>query len=141
MLDNLRKYQQIEQLHPDNIHLEACITISLLNVYYVKDYIQFFHSMGIHCGINIVHRPDYLNLRIAPARVKQAIIDHLNLQPFRSDAWNDKIKNIIKFIELDFANADELMLQFWDFTNKYDMLRGQSYADTFPEFYKVLINE
>lgn len=141
VLDNLKKYQQIEKLHPERIHLEACITISLLNVYYVKEYVKFFHSMGIHCGINLVHQPDYLNLRIASPKVKQAIIEHLNSQPFSSRAWNEKIQNIINFINLDFPNSEKLMQQFWEFTNKYDELRSQRYAEIFPEFYKVLINE
>jgi len=141
VLDNLIKYQEVEQANPSRFHLEACITISLLNVYYVKEYVKFFHDMGIHCGINIVHRPDYLNLRIATPSVKKAIVDHLKEQPFRSAAWNEKIDNVINFINLEYPNSEQLMQQFWDFTNKYDELRGQRYADTFPEFYKVLINE
>jgi hypothetical protein len=30
------------------------------------------------------------------------------------------------------------MQEFWEYTNKYDCLRNESYADTFPEFYKIL---
>ena len=141
VLDNVMKYKQLELAHPERIFIEACITVSLLNVYYVKEYVKFFHGLSIMCGINVVHRPDYLNMRIASPKVKEKIIEKLTKVPFKSNDWNDKINTVINLLKLDYDNNKNLMEEFWKFTNKYDELRNQSYANTFPEFYKVLINE
>jgi hypothetical protein len=35
-------------------------------------------------------------------------------------------------------NPTKAMMDFWVITQGYDDLRGESYQDTFPEFYKIL---
>jgi sulfatase maturation enzyme AslB (radical SAM superfamily) len=140
VLDNLMKYKQLELAYPDRIFISVCITISLLNVYYVKEYVQFFEKDNIMCGINVVHRPDYLNMRIASPAIKEKIIEHLTAVPVEFSGWNDRINPIINLLKLDYNNNNNLMEEFWKFTNKYDEVRNQSYANTFPEFHKVLID-
>jgi MoaA/NifB/PqqE/SkfB family radical SAM enzyme len=140
VLENLKRYQQLAQFNT-SIKFSVCITVSLLNVYYLIDYLNFFHSMGIETTVNIVHRPNYLNVRIAPQAVKQAIIDNLNIKRLTESSWDFKVKEIIDYIRLDYEDPQELLKEFWRHTNLYDKLREQSYAEIFSEFYKVLTNE
>lgn len=138
VLANLLKYKQLAEKHP-SIDLSVCITASILNVYYLAEYVQFFHNLGIEVGINFVHRPDYLNMRILPTKVKQTIIERLESAGFK-DGWEIKIQHIINFLMLEHNNSEQLFDEFWKFTSGYDQIRNQNYANTFKEFYEV-INE
>jgi hypothetical protein len=80
-------------------------------------------------------------MRIAPPAVKQKIIDKLENSQYLIDGWGEKASVIANFISLDHENSQQLMQEFWEYTNKYDDLRKQSYADIFPEFYEILTNE
>jgi sulfatase maturation enzyme AslB (radical SAM superfamily) len=140
LLENLKKYQELS-LKCSGIELTVCITVSLLNVYYLPEFVNFFHQLGITCGINIVHRPDYLNMRIAPSAVKQKIIDKLENSQYILKEFKEHISSTINFLSLGHNNSQQLMQEFWEFTNKYDSLRKESYADVFPEFYEILTNE
>ena len=136
VVTNLLKYRALAKQYP-SIDLSVCITASALNVYYLADYVQYFHSLGIEVGINFVHRPEYLNMRILPAKVKQKVINRLHDAGF-ADGWDSKIEHIINFLLLDHKNSQQLLSEFWAFTDKYDAIRNQSYAETFKEFYGIL---
>jgi len=140
LLENLKKYQTLSLKYP-SIELSVCITASLLNVYYLPEFVNFFLQLGFSCGVNLVHRPDYLNMRIAPITVKQKIIDKLENSHYFVDGWKEKMSAIANFIKLDHEDSPQLIQEFWEYTNKYDVLRKESYADTFPEFYEILTNE
>ena len=140
LLENLKKYQTLSLKYP-SIELSVCITVSLLNIYYLPEFLKFFHEIGISCGTNFVHRPDYLNMRIAPNTVKQKIIDKLENSHYFVDGWKEKMSAVSNFIKLDHEDSQQLMQEFWEYTNKYDTLRKESYADVFPEFYEILTNE
>jgi len=140
ILENLKKYQMLSLKYP-SIELLVCITASLLNVYYLPEFVNFFSRLGIGCGINLVHRPNYLNMRIAPYPIKQKIIDKLENSDYLVSEWKEKITAIINFLKLDHEDPQQLMQEFWEYTNKYDVLRKESYADTFPEFYEILTHE
>jgi sulfatase maturation enzyme AslB (radical SAM superfamily) len=136
LLANLLKYKLLAEKYP-SIDLSVCITASVLNVYYLAEYVQFFHNLGIEVGINFVHRPDYLNMRILPTKVKQKVISKLHSAGF-ANGWDSKIDHIINFLMLDHDASEQLMTEMWAFTNSYDTIRKQNYADTFKEFYEIL---
>jgi len=140
ILQNINNYKNLQSNYTC-INLSVCITVSLLNVYYLVEYMNYFSNMKLECGINIVHRPNYLNMRIAPDHIKQKIIDKLSSTPLLEKTWQFKIDQVINYLRLDYENRQDLMAEFWDYTNKYDSLREQSYCNYFPEFFKVLTNE
>lgn len=138
VLHNITKYKLLAEKH-SNISLSICITASLLNVFYLPEYITFFHTIGIDCGINFLHRPDYLNMRIAPKHAKQKIIEKLSDN--NNIVWTEKQHSVINYLMLDYPNSELLLEQFFKFTNEYDYIRNQSYKHAFSEFYKILTNE
>jgi MoaA/NifB/PqqE/SkfB family radical SAM enzyme len=137
LLDNLEKYKNLSKTH-SGIDVSVCVTLSLLNIYYLPEYIQGFHSMGVTVGLNVVHRPDYLNMRIAPHNVKKIIADKLTKTKYPK-GWDTKVNELVNFLMLDYENSDELLQEFWNYTNSYDLSRNQKYKEIFPEFYKILI--
>jgi len=129
--DNIRRYKELSNAIP-SIDVSIETTLSLLNVYYANDIYRYFDNLNIHCGFNILHRPDHLNMRIAPASVKYKITEHLQSIP------NHQTANIVKLLNLPMDNSAELLTKFWSITAQYDQFRQESYADTFPEMHKLL---
>lgn len=140
VLSNIEKYRQLAKTYK-NIEVSICITVSLLNIYYLPEYVNFFHSMGLDCGVNILHRPEYLNVRIAPPGVKQKIVDKMESAQFYIDGWDTKIADVTNFVLLPLENSTDHYNEFWNFTDRFDKLRNQSFAQTFSEFYDILKNE
>lgn len=138
VLDNLLKYKKLTELFP-SINLSVCITVSALNVYYLPEYIQFFYNLNIVVGINFVHRPDHLNMRILPKSVKQKVIDRLHSAAAKDvDRGKIAIDRVINFLSLDYEQSDSLFDQLQTVTNGYDNIRQENYAEIFKEFYEVL---
>ena len=129
-LSNLDAYQNMAA-RLGNIDMNVSCTVSALNVYYTDEIWQFFHSRGIHVGFNILHRPDHLNMRILPDAAKQQIADRLS-------NTGTPAQNLIPMLMSPMDNPTKAMMDFWVITQGYDDLRGESYQDTFPEFYKIL---
>jgi sulfatase maturation enzyme AslB (radical SAM superfamily) len=125
--ENLHRYQQLNNA---SIKVSICITVSLLNVYYLPEYLDYFRSQGWHVGTNLVHGPDHLNMRIADPATKSAILDKLS--------GHAELDDICKFIQLDWHDAQSDIEKFFDITRSYDRIRGESYTEVFPEFAKIL---
>lgn len=124
---NLQRYQQ---LGSESIKVSICITVSLLNVYYLPDYVDFFQSQGWMVGTNLVHDPVHLNMRIADPATKNKILEKFSR---RRD-----LDDISRFLELDIDNPELHMQKFFKITKAYDNLRDESYAKIFPEFAAIL---
>jgi hypothetical protein len=129
-LSNLDSYQNMSK-RLGNIDISVSCTVSALNIYYTDEIWQFFHDRGIHVGFNILHRPDHLNMRILPDSAKQQIADKLQ-------STGTPAKNLISMMNSPIDGAAKSMMDFWVITQGYDDLRGESYQDTFSEFYKIL---
>ena len=123
-----------------NIDVHISATVSLLNIYYADEIWDFLTREGFRCDFNILHQPHYINARIAPNEVKKSITKKLeSFQPTHNQSdWVRQRSFITNFLNLDFDNAQKHWQEFWHFTTAYDELRKESYAETFPESYKIL---
>jgi MoaA/NifB/PqqE/SkfB family radical SAM enzyme len=131
-LSNLDAYQHLAAVWR-NISISVSCTVSALNIYYTDEIWKFFHDRDIHVGFNILHRPDHLNMRILPDAVKQQISDKLR-------STGTPAQNLIDMLNSPIQNSEKHLLDFWVFTEGYDDLRGESYAETFPEMFNILAN-
>lgn len=128
-LDNLNRYQ-ILSANNASVYVDVCITASLLNVWYLPEYMDFFQARGLNVGINLLHHPPHLNMRIAGDKAKQAIIKKFQ--------GRDRLDSICKFLSLPIQNPSADLEQFFTITEQYDQLRQQCYADTFHDFWQLL---
>jgi sulfatase maturation enzyme AslB (radical SAM superfamily) len=126
---NLDRYQMLAQTH-STVHIDVCITASLLNVWYLPEYLDFFADRGIAVGINLLHAPEHLNMRIASQRVKDLIV-----AKFENYA---KLSAVSNFLCLPMPNSSTKFDQFIKITKSYDKARNQNYADVFPEFWNIM---
>jgi hypothetical protein len=111
------------------LRIQICHTVSIFNVYYLKDFVTAFSDTDIY--FNLLHYPRQYCIRNMPDVCK--------------DKAKDKIINIagadsiINFMMQD-AEHDRLDTGFFSVTEKLDDIRNEKFQDIFPEFYEILID-
>jgi MoaA/NifB/PqqE/SkfB family radical SAM enzyme len=132
---------------PDNIGPRINCTINAINVFYMPEYIKWIENQKFKKVskqgttfqglpfVGYVHGPTYLNCKVLPEHMKQAIVD-------KYDDWYKQYKN--KWFGLDrIYGIRNFMLEedkskhfdeFKGYINKIDSIRGTSFKQTFPEF-------
>ena len=103
-------------------------TVSIMNIYYIKEFWEFFRSKGVYVSHNMVHHPNYYSAVNAPQHAKQAVLDKIAGMPFY-----DSINN--------FLNQEPNTLAFEQFfkeNERLDAIRKQSYSNIFKEWYQIL---
>ena len=123
VFDNLEKFKQIHQQY-HNINLSINITVSPLNVFNITKIKTNLTKYKLPTGLNIVTSPEEYDIRHIPLPVRK-IIARQN-------------PNIAKFIMQTVPGCDIYWPKFWQHTKDLDQLRGQSFEDTFPEFYELI---
>lgn len=104
-------------------------TISIMNIYYIKEFWEYFRTKGVYVSHNMVHHPNYYSAANAPQHAKQAVLDKIAGMPFY-----DSINNFLS----QQAN-DQAFDQFLIENQRLDSIRNQSYAETFKEWHDKLI--
>jgi hypothetical protein len=122
IFDNLQKFKQVSKKY-SNINFGICITITPLNVWRMSD-IKKNLNQYLPAYFNIVTSPGEYDIRHIPLPVRKIIANQ-----------NPSIAN---FIMQTVPGCDVLWPKFWKHTKDLDQLRGQSFEDTFPEFYELI---
>ena len=136
-LDNIRKFKQ--HVVPGKFILNICITVSVFNVYYLPEILLFFNQLGVNSYFNIVYTPKFFAITTLPdlvtAQLKQKFLASSGLTEYQTQ----QLANLISLIENEPSDKAQLELMFSKI-NWLDNSRGESFSDTFPEFYKVITN-
>jgi sulfatase maturation enzyme AslB (radical SAM superfamily) len=106
-------------------------TVSIMNIYYIKEFWEFFRSKGVYVSHNMVHHPNYYSAANAPQHAKQAVLDKIKDMPFY-----DSINNFLSQAPNTLAFE-----QFFKENERLDVIRKQSYANTFKEWHNKLKGE
>ncbi len=112
----------------NNIITSICQTNSLINVYYHKEFYEYWEGKVAYISPNWVNDPDYYDARILPDNVKQDILDKIK--------GTKRYQNIKNYLSL--KGDDRLLYKFFEKTNILDKNRKESYKDIFPEFYEKI---
>jgi MoaA/NifB/PqqE/SkfB family radical SAM enzyme len=123
VFDNLEKFKQIRRQYC-NIKLHINITVTPLNVFNITKIKDNLTNRGFLTGLNMVTAPDEYDIRHIPLSVRKII------------AKNNP--SVAKFIMQTVPGCDVYWPKFWKLTKDLDQLRGQSFEDTFPEFYELI---
>lgn len=122
VFDNLEKFKQASKEY-SNITFGICITVTPLNVLHISRIKQKLDQY-LPAYLNIVTSPEEYDIRHIPLLVRKIIANQ-----------NPSIAN---FIMQTVPGCDILWPKFWKHTKDLDQLRGQSFEDTFPEFYELI---
>jgi sulfatase maturation enzyme AslB (radical SAM superfamily) len=129
---NLARYQNLVRNH-SNIRMHVCITVCILNVLQVQELQEYFCARSVPVFYNMVHHPQYLNVRALPNSIKQQVRDKLEAS---SPNW--QITSILDFMDMPLDNQPALWVKFQESTKKLDLLRQQDLASTFPELAELI---
>ena len=107
----------------DWINVSVTQTVSWMNVYYVKQFREYFNKLGINVNTNIVYDPKFYNISILPESIKEQLV---GIVP------NDLLKHISSDI------SDTLLKQGFEYNKWLDNSRNENFETNFPEWAKLL---
>jgi radical SAM protein with 4Fe4S-binding SPASM domain len=120
ILENIAKFKALTNAHK-NIWLTLCPTVSIFNVYYLPEYLEWAKSTGIWIYFNILHYNPCYSIKNLPPMLKEIVLTRITHKEF------SEIRN---FLNLD-CEDDKLIYEFIENTKSFDSIRGQSFNDTF----------
>jgi hypothetical protein len=142
VLENISRYDQYRKQY-DSVHsVSICITVSFFNIYYIDKVFEYFEQRGWQIHFNMAHLPQHINLKIIPPQVKQAIKEKLLRST--SQKFLQEVASILTYMDqtLEPTNTWDYKKSLWSelvrITNELDITRGQSFSETFPEFYNLV---
>lgn len=135
--DNLNAYQALAKNFP-NIDLCVCVTVSILNIYYLDEIWEHMIQRGLNPFFNVVHMPEHTCVRALPDAVKSVVEQKLRSTTLNDTSWSRQIESVIGFMNLPLHNADQHWAEFKRSTGALDEVRDQDFAKTFPEFDRLL---
>ena len=122
---NIEFYQTLP-----NLDLGIMLTVSVLNIGYVNDVLEFCASHNLKYFVNMLEQPHVLNLFWAEPRIKSWIADRIK-------SVKDPV--IVSIAEnLNNHTGTVTTQQILDFVLPLDQRRGTSTEKTFPELFECL---
>jgi sulfatase maturation enzyme AslB (radical SAM superfamily) len=137
---NLEKFLQAQRKNK-NFQFGVCITINILNIYYLDEIFDFFAKKGLGCNFNMLHLPYQLCVKSLPTEVKQAIADKMSkYQPdntvsrWNQQYWTDHVQTVLNFLNTSIPDQPRYFKEFHYYTRGLDRSRDQNFETTLPEF-------
>lgn len=167
ILRNINKVEKFAK-ESNNVKLTDSVTVSIYNILHILDYIEWKVKAGkydfdylwqkhsSHFGVHPLHSPHYLNAKTMPESAKKYVTKRYFDWTKKMNAWIDSIdeytdqqskeqlrENISKYTStwIEFINQENWskhMHEFWMFTNDLDEVRGENFAEVFPELNGIL---
>jgi len=154
--ENINIWQNKVKLIPDNkIIFEVCCTISMLNVLYVFEMVDFVVENHLKLMIAFVYNPRHLHIGYMPEKCKKLIIEkleaeyNLRISQINDDTTIDDVEKqyrwdvmrqahkVINTLKLPVEGTQGDWQEFKRQTLALDILRNESFADTFSELEEI----
>ena len=151
--------EKTKNLKDNQIFFEVCSTVSILNVLYVFEIVDYVIENDISLYIAFVHNPKHLHIGYIPDDIKLVIVERLTIEldkrlvELNNDETLDEsqkkyrrrviyqAEKVINMLKLPRPDDDpDPWDAFINQTNELDVLRNESFAETFPELeelYKI----
>lgn len=168
MLKNISIVDEFGYENNDRVQVYDSVTVSIYNVIHVLDYIEWKVKAGKdtykklwqehkpNFGVHPLHTPSHLSVQTIPHDAKTVINAKYNNWRSKMVAWVDSIDkyseiqtkdslkhSINEYVDawIGFINQNDnskQMNEFWDYTNKLDEIRDESFSDVFPQLSSLL---
>ena len=123
------------ELYGKNVAI--CHTVSALNMYYVDEILLWAEQNGVQIYLNLVHGPEWYNIKNIPESVKEVITAKLKDNINNNMSGWFSLNGIIEFMNGTKADPNAWE-KFKTITLKVDNNRNESFKDTFPEYYEII---
>lgn len=129
VVENIKKWQAWFENNNRHYSIDSISTVQILNVYYLPELKAAVKQiLPLEPFWNLLVRPDHLFVQHMPDHVKKAVLDKL-----KNDPGFDSIRSAI-----DQPANPEAWQRFLETTAALDQIRGESFRDTFTEFYEII---
>jgi radical SAM protein with 4Fe4S-binding SPASM domain len=127
--DNIKKFIELKKQH-SNLFLTLCPTVSVFNVYYLPEYLQWSQSMNMFTYFNILHYPPSHSIKNLPDKLKEIVSFRLDKPEF----------NIVKnFLHLT-TDDQNLIKEFINKNIELDNFREQQFKITFGQWGQMIMD-
>jgi len=125
--------QRIIDLNIPSIHLDICYTVGIFNIYYMEEILQWRDSFkeDLPVYFNHVYTPQHYSCKVLPSAVKEKIADK-----YKGNNHPDIVSSVKYCTDVDYDQAE--LEKFYSSTKFSDQFRGESFKETFSEFYELL---
>lgn len=129
LVSNVQQWQQYFETHNIPSTITSITTVGILNVYYLREIKKaVVDLLGTEPFWNLLIEPDFLCIKTLPQKVKDKVIEQLE---------HDKsFEQIVTMLKQPYAPRS--WAQFLQMTDALDSIRGESFAEIFPEFHNVI---
>lgn len=114
----LKSYNFMLNLHP---------TINNYNIWSINELLVWADKNRIHSIINVLHGPERLSIKKLSAKIKEIV--------YNKHKDNYRLKSVLNYMMTDDEN---LVNDFIKETEFLDKIRNENFADTFPEWSKII---
>lgn len=121
----------MEEISKFNFDLSICHTVSSLNVWYIKEFLDHFNKWNYY--LNLVHGPPEYNIQNLSNKIKAYVTEK-----YKDD---ERAKQIISFMNNKssiYNGHDGFLKAFRNKVGFSDKFRGNDYTLTFPEFASMI---
>jgi MoaA/NifB/PqqE/SkfB family radical SAM enzyme len=129
-----------EVLKHKNIHSPICYSVSIYNVMYMNEFINWFKSYNLpdnNLYFNLIFNPSYLSIQSLSIEQKEKIKSYLENSKTQYLWLNLKVQEVVDFMmnnHVDLHNKNE----FNEITKNLDIIRQEEFNNTFPELSEIL---
>lgn len=113
------------------------MSVSILNIFYLPEFIEFWAAKGVPIFLNPVYEPEHFDIRALPPELKENVLQKLrsfNLSRYESSLISDYEGLLTMMMSVDnSANWPNFLLS----THRHDHYRQERFAKTFPEFHQL----
>lgn len=109
-----------------NINVRIMQTVSIMNIYYLKEFYEFFKDVNI--SRNYVNFPEYYSPKNLTREMKNAVLEKHKSMPFETELTN-----------LLSADGDESRFkEFLSYNERLDVIRNEKFSSIFTEWSKII---
>jgi len=127
--DNIKKFIELKKQH-SNLFLTLCPTVSIFNVYYLPEFLEWAKSMNIFTYFNILHYPPSHSIKNLPNKLKDIVSVRLDKSEF------EIVKNFLHLTPDD----QSLIKEFINKNTELDNFREQQFKITFGRWGQMIMD-
>lgn len=129
VIKNIKEWQEYFRQHKTDYWIDSISTVEILNIFYLPELKKaVMDILPLSPFWNLLITPSFLFIKNMPDYVKSKVVEKLS----SDDDFVDLINVINQPADLsDWEN-------FLEVTKSLDSIRGENFAQTFPEFFEII---
>lgn len=130
VLPNIEKIINMQSKH-SGLAVSITCAVSSYNVWYLNEVFEFADSKGISVNAHLLHTPDFMSIRHIPKNIANDIIQRLSSVA----THQEEAKKVIDYMNVPAVDSQRMWNKFLEDLDIKDRYRGESFRDTFSEYF------